>query len=144
MFSCFTSRCLKRTTETIIFSRLSYTKQAEREANQPTKKKSAEDSEADLDPTQYTENRIKQVIAQKQRRRASIPHKFHVSLQLKDFIAKYESVTKDGEQLDEEVSLAGRIMNKRASGNSLIFYDLCAEGLKVQVTAEAQAAEEFG
>ncbi len=62
-------------------------------------------------------------------------------MQLKDFIAKYESVTKDGEQLDEEVSLAGRIMNKRASGNSLIFYDLCAEGLKVQVTAEARAAE---
>ena len=62
-------------------------------------------------------------------------------MQLKDFIAKYESVTKDGEQLDEEVSLAGRIMNKRASGNSLIFYDLCAEGLKVQVTAEARNVE---
>ena len=73
--------------------------------------------------------------------RHQYPHKFHVPLQLKDFIEKYESATKDGEQLDEEVSMAGRIMNKRASGNSLIFYDLCAEGLKVQVTAEAQAAE---
>ena len=115
--------------------------QAEKEKNQPTKTKSAEDSEADLDPTQYTENRIKQVLAQKKAGGHPYPHKFHVSLQLKDFIAKYESATKDGEQLDEEVSLAGRIMNKRASGNSLIFYDLCAEGLKVQVTAEAQAAE---
>jgi lysyl-tRNA synthetase, class II len=81
------------------------------------------------------------VIAQKAAGQHPYPHKFHVSLQLKDFISKYEGITVDGEQIDEVVSLAGRIMNKRASGNSLIFYDLCAEGLKVQVTAEAQAAE---
>ena len=94
-----------------------------------------------MDPTKYRENRIRQVIAQKESGGHPYPHKFHVSLQLKDFIKKYENVTKNGEQLDEVVSIAGRIMNMRAAGPSLVFYDLCAEGLQVQVTAEEKTAD---
>ncbi|THU45396.1 hypothetical protein C4D60_Mb02t17500 [Musa balbisiana] len=48
-------------------------------------------------------------------------------------------VLSDGNHLkDVEVSLAGRIMNKRTSSSKLYFYDLNGGGLKVQVMADAR------
>lgn len=59
---------------------------------------------------------------------------------LRDFLKKYES-TKTGEQLkDIEVRVAGRIFTKRSSGSKLVFYDIRAEGVKVQVMCQSQEA----
>lgn len=67
------------------------------------------------------------------------PHKFHVSISLTDYIARYESRIQPGEHLDGEVvSVAGRIHNMRASGQKLRFYDLWAEGVKIQIMAQVQ------
>jgi lysyl-tRNA synthetase, class II len=70
------------------------------------------------------------------------PHKFHVSLSVPHYIDKYgpEGVIQPGEKLagSEPVSLAGRIHNIRASGQKLRFYDLHAEGKKVQIMATLQ------
>ena len=41
-----------------------------------------------------------------------------------------------------EVTVAGRIHNKRASGQKLRFYDLHGEGVKIQVMAQAQDSQE--
>ncbi len=38
---------------------------------------------------------------------------------------------------DESVSIAGRIMLKRASGKKLVFYTLKGEGVELQVMANA-------
>lgn len=50
---------------------------------------------------------------------------------------------KSGEHDKEKVVRVGaRIYNKRASGNKLFFYDIRAEGVKVQVMAQAQEVAE--
>ena len=68
------------------------------------------------------------------------PHKFQVTTDLREFLKKYESL-KTGEVLkDVEVRLGGRIYVKRSSGSKLLFYNVRAEGVKVQVMCQAQEA----
>eukprot|EP00899_Mesostigma_viride_P006679 jgi/Mesvir1/16011/Mv08308-RA.2 len=115
-------------------------KKAEQQAAQPTKAKATgiDEGEEEMDPTQYFENRLKAVQTVKDATGNAYPHKFHVSHSVPQFIAKYDSL-EAGQQLTEEtVSLAGRIMSKRASGAKLIFYDLHGDGAKVQVMADAR------
>jgi len=62
------------------------------------------------------------------------PHKFHVSISITDFIAKYSSALEDGQSLDDvEVRVAGRIHAIRESGAKLLFYDLRGEGTKIKL-----------
>ena len=68
------------------------------------------------------------------------PHKFKVTTDLREFLKEYDSLKKGELREDVEVRLGGRIYTKRASGNKLIFYDIRAEGVKVQVMCQAQAA----
>ncbi len=49
-----------------------------------------------------------------------------------------DGVVASGNKLDKEESLAGRIHNIRPSGQNLRFYDLHAEGKKVQIMANLQ------
>lgn len=61
------------------------------------------------------------------------PHKFEVKITVPEFIAKYETLCKDGEFLEEFTSLAGRVTNIRIQGKNLVFYDLKGEGKRLQV-----------
>ncbi|XP_043253768.1 lysine--tRNA ligase isoform X1 [Colletes gigas] len=71
------------------------------------------------------------------------PHKFHVSMSLENFIEKFNDKVKDEEILKDEVhSVAGRVFAIRESGAKLVFYDLRAEGLKIQVMANARLYED--
>ena len=119
-------------------------KEAEKAKNAPpAKEKSEEENEADLDPTQYTQNRINKVLAAKARGESPYPHKYHVDTRVKEFIGKYSSLA-DGESAEGEVcSVAGRIMSKRASGKKLFFYDLIADGVKIQITADEGSASGY-
>ncbi|KAI3834373.1 hypothetical protein MKW92_008034 [Papaver armeniacum] len=95
-------------------------------------------SEADIqDPTQYFENRNTWLASQKESGENPYPHKFTVSMTLAEYIKKYETLG-NGEQLEEVVSLGGRIMQKRTSSSKLLFYDLHDEGLKVQLIVDAR------
>ncbi|KAJ2788048.1 lysyl-tRNA synthetase [Coemansia interrupta] len=124
-------------------------KQREKEAKKATKAaaapadgakpkaKAAEDDEEELNPNQYFEIRTKAIEKMREEGPYPYPHKFHVSLSLPDFIKQYSHL-KAGESLPEvEVTLGGRIHNKRASGAKLRFYDLHAEEKKVQIMASA-------
>lgn len=98
-------------------------------APQPEGKKVEEEI---LDPTMYYENRLKQITNLEAAGKTVYPHKFSVSLQHSEFIAKYSSLA-EAQQLDAEpVSVAGRITNKRGQGK-LMFYDVTSEGMKLQV-----------
>ena len=69
------------------------------------------------------------------------PHKCHVTTSITEYIKQYgpEGKINPGQKLDGEVvQLAGRIHNVRASGQSLRFYDLHGEGVKVQIMANKQ------
>lgn len=66
------------------------------------------------------------------------PHKFHVSISLGNFIETYGHL-KEGDILEDvTVSLAGRIHAIRESGAKLRFYDCRAEGVKLQIMANAK------
>ncbi|KAG2440330.1 hypothetical protein HXX76_004435 [Chlamydomonas incerta] len=100
-----------------------------------------DDSTEITDPTAYFENRVKYINAKKAKGVNPYPHKFHVSMSLPDFVAKYNSL-EAGQQLnDVTVSVAGRIYSKRSSGSKLVFYDLKGDGSKIQIMADARNSD---
>lgn len=123
---------------------------AEKAAAKPTTKQNTEDSAdalalADtgdnLDPTAYIANRKAAVLALKNADKNPYPHKFQVTCTIPEFITKYSQGLDAGQVLEEPiVSLAGRLYSKRAAGNRLVFYDLRADGVKVQIIADASKA----
>ena len=117
---------------------------AAKAAAQPAKEKSEEEQEGELDATQYTANRINKILQRKAQGEHPYPHKFHVDTQLPKFIEQFASTVADGEvKTDVVVSVAGRLMSKRASGTKLFFYDLRGDGVKIQVMADAKNATEY-
>ena len=100
-----------------------------------------DDSNEEVDPSLYFENRVKAIQAKKAKGINPYPHKFHVSIAVPEFVKKYTSLEAGQQLTDVTVSLAGRIYSKRASGSKLLFYDLKAEGDKVQVMADARNSE---
>ncbi|KAM7481052.1 hypothetical protein LguiB_005635 [Lonicera macranthoides] len=121
-------------------------KEEEKEKEGPTKPTSqvqkplAADDE-DMNATQYFENRLKALAAQKEAGKNPYPHKFHVSISVLEYVEKYGGLN-SGEHLEDvEVSLAGRITNKRSSSSKLFFYDLHGGGAKVQVMADARRSD---
>ncbi|KAJ1967903.1 lysyl-tRNA synthetase [Dimargaris xerosporica] len=113
---------------------------ASAQANKSGKKESTEAAEDDLNPNQYFEIRSRAIDRMRESDTKPYPHKFHVSLSLPEFIARFQGLA-DGERLSEAVTVSGRIHNKRASGAKLRFYDLHGEGVKIQIMAQAQDAE---
>lgn len=96
-------------------------------------------NEDDLDPSQYFENRRRMLaeIAVD-----AYPHKFHASDSVPGLVDKWASVLEPGEQrVDQAVRVAGRLMSKRAAGQKLVFYDLQADGSRVQIMAQKQNYE---
>ncbi|XP_057474764.1 lysine--tRNA ligase-like [Actinidia eriantha] len=98
-------------------------------------------AEEDVDPTLYFENRLKALALQKSAGINPYPHKFHVSMTILEYLEKYECLSNGDHLEDVQVSLAGRIMNKRSSSSKLFFYDLHGGGAKVQVMADARTSE---
>ncbi|KAG0223514.1 hypothetical protein B0O80DRAFT_483312 [Mortierella sp. GBAus27b] len=126
-------------------------KKAEKAANAPAPTVSAKDGaeakaisaaeeEENLNPNQYFEIRSKRVgVLRSKKETYPYPHKFHVSTSLPDFINKYNGL-KAGDMMDEEITVAGRLHNMRTMGK-LRFYDLHGDGVKIQITSQAQDAE---
>lgn len=110
--------------------------QAAKQAADGGGKKKADNAE-ELDPTKYRENRIAQLKTLKD----PYPHKWDVNISIPALIEKFKDLS-SGEHLEgETVIIAGRVRNKRASGAKLIFYDLWADGSRVQVMCQADHYE---
>ncbi|OZC04915.1 putative lysine--tRNA ligase [Onchocerca flexuosa] len=90
------------------------------------------------DPQEYFKLRKDMIEERRSKGINPFPHKFHVSISLTDFIAKYDNLGKDVVLQDTIQSVAGRIFSKRESGGKLIFYDLHGEGTHLQVLANAR------
>lgn len=124
-------------------------KQREKEASKAATTAAADPSQTQnadmesLDPRQYYEMQCRQLVQQQQAGENPFPHKFEVTMTVPEFVDRYQGhpgLQEGGSQVDgEEVSVAGRVYTKRASGAKLIFYDLHGMGSKVQVMAQAQA-----
>lgn len=91
---------------------------------------------------QYFEIRSRHILKLKETQSPNpYPHKFHVTTSITDYIENYgtEGKITSGQKLEGVTeALAGRIHNVRASGQSLRFYDLHGEGVKVQIMANKQ------
>ena len=99
-------------------------------------------AEAELDPSQYHAARLAHVAAKKASGANPYPHKWAVTMSVPEFVAEFGTSIEPGQQLEgREVSLAGRVYAKRASGSKLLFYDLRGEGAKVQVMADLRSSE---
>ncbi|KAJ3678218.1 hypothetical protein LUZ60_002021 [Juncus effusus] len=94
----------------------------------------------ETDPTKYYENRLAMLDSLKASGENPYPHIFEVSMQIAEYIQKFRNLA-DGDRLTDSTSIAGRIMNKRASSSKLFFYDLYGGGFKVQVMASAGDSE---
>ena len=66
------------------------------------------------------------------------PHKFNSSTDLRQFLKEYAPLAKGETRADVEVRVGGRIYTKRTSSSKLLFYDIRAEGVKIQVMCQAQ------
>ncbi|KAK9646948.1 lysyl-tRNA synthetase [Aspergillus fumigatus] len=119
-------------------------KKKEKEANappKPEKKVSAEEEEANLTPNQYFEIRSKRINKLRETKQPDpYPHKFQVTDDLREYLKTYDGLAKGEQKPDVTVRIAGRIYTKRSSGSKLFFYDIRAEGVKVQVVCQAQNA----
>ncbi|KZF21166.1 lysyl-tRNA synthetase [Xylona heveae TC161] len=105
----------------------------------PKKEVNPEDDESNLTPNQYFEIRSKRINKLRTTKAPNpYPHKFHVKTDLREFLKEYQSLKTGEQRKDIEVSIAGRIYTKRASGSKLVFYDIRAEGVKCQVMCQAQ------
>lgn len=107
-------------------------------------KKTAEEEE--LDPRKYLENRRNYVESVKQAGGNPYPHKFHVSHTLPKFADEFSALGDDERKEGVEVSIAGRVHGKRLSGKNLAFFDVRADGAKLQALADARtygSPEEF-
>ncbi|CAD7960266.1 unnamed protein product [Amoebophrya sp. A25] len=104
-------------------------KAAEAESAGPSQKKAAEEEE--MDPTKYRENRIRAMEAMQD----PYPHKWPVTASIESLIVKHGNLESSTELKDVEVTIAGRVMSKRSSGKNLHFYELHADGVKIQVMA---------
>ncbi|KAJ2864173.1 lysyl-tRNA synthetase [Coemansia erecta] len=103
--------------------------------------KTEDDAEEELNPNQYFEIRSKAIDKMREEGPYPYPHKFHVTMSVPAFIEAFGALQPGESKPDVEVTLSGRIHNKRASGAKLRFYDLHAEGKKVQIMAQAQESE---
>lgn len=110
-----------------------------KEGKKPKKPK-AEDEE-DINPADYYKVRQAAVAQYEKDGNNSYPHKFEVTCSIPHVRAVYSDIP-DGERNEEStVSIAGRVVNKRSSGQSLMFYDVQADGEKVQVMADKKTNE---
>lgn len=92
-------------------------------------------------PQQYYEIRCAKVQKLRQNKNPDpYPHKFQVTTDLRDFLKKYESLKPGEHKTSVECRIGGRIYTKRAAGSKLVFYDVRAEGVKVQIMCQAQEA----
>eukprot|EP00962_Isochrysis_galbana_P030723 scaffold9976_cov121-Isochrysis_galbana.AAC.1 len=121
------------------------------DAAEPSKPKAAaaaaagdEEEEEEEDAGKYFESRLAYVNGIKAAGGNAYPHKFHTSMQIPTYVAKYAEAVAPGAFAEETgVALAGRVLSKRSGGRGLVFLDLVGEGAKVQVFADASKFPEW-
>ncbi|GAM88410.1 hypothetical protein ANO11243_064430 [Dothideomycetidae sp. 11243] len=108
----------------------------------PAKKKptaSAEEEEAHLNPNQYFEIRSRAIQKLRQSHNPNpYPHKFHVNYDARNFVKDFGHLKTGETKPDQPINIGARIYNKRTSGANLCFYDVRAEGTRLQIFCQAQ------
>ncbi|CAG0887554.1 unnamed protein product [Cyprideis torosa] len=96
------------------------------------------DKEDEVPPHEYYKFRSAAVQEMRANGEDPYPHKYDVTISLTDFIDKYDNIDTGTILEDQLWRVAGRLHAIRESSTKLIFYDLRAEGKKVQIMANAK------
>eukprot|EP01126_Amoeba_proteus_P028176 TRINITY_DN2781_c0_g1_i2.p1 TRINITY_DN2781_c0_g1~~TRINITY_DN2781_c0_g1_i2.p1 ORF type:complete len:583 (-),score=94.95 TRINITY_DN2781_c0_g1_i2:134-1882(-) len=91
---------------------------------------------------QYRELRLGHVNTLRTSGIDPFPHKFQVSISLKEFRLKYDDLLKPAQQLEEHVSVVGRIQTRRESSQKLVFFFITQDGSRLQVLANLSFYED--
>lgn len=94
-------------------------------------------ADIELSPAQFFELRKKQIDELISEGYNPWPHKFTVTHTIPAFRTKFDACVDDQVVEDEMVSVAGRVVSVRASGNKLFFYTIQGDGVTLQVMADA-------
>ena len=92
-----------------------------------------------VNPNEYYQFRVKTIKKLKENKEFfPYPHKFQITHLIPKLVEQYDTLCKEkGVFLDDVVSVAGRVHSIREAGKKLVFYDLKAEGAKVQILINA-------
>ena len=115
-------------------------KAKEKAEKEQAKPKAENQKEEEItDPQEYYKNRCAMVEKLKQSSDFfPYPHKFQITHLIPKLKDEYETkCAENGVFLDDEIAVAGRVHSIRASGKNLVFYDLKAEGAKIQIMANS-------
>lgn len=97
-----------------------------------------DEDDDDLDPAKFYEARVRAVAAARAAGQNPYPHKYDATTSVADYVKRHADSLQPGQQEPEQsASLAGRVYAKRVQGK-LVFFDLKADGVKVQVMADAR------
>jgi hypothetical protein len=114
---------------------------AAKAAAEPPKAKAASSAaDEEADPTKYYDTRVASIRSWEAAGINAYPHKFTVTMQLPDYVAKYRDIATNSVLDAETVSVAGRIFAVRTASSKLQFYDLHGEGAKIQIMANLALA----
>jgi lysyl-tRNA synthetase class 2 len=91
-----------------------------------------DESDEEVDPSKYRENRIKKLEAMKD----PYPHKWPVNRSIPSLVEEYKDIESGTHVEGVEVCIAGRVLAKRGAGK-LIFYEMHADGAKIQIMCPA-------
>lgn len=95
---------------------------------------SGAEEQVTIDPRAYRENRIRELKDMTE----PYPHEWHIDVSVEGLIQRYGSLP-DGEREEgTEFRIAGRVKSKRVSGTKLRFYDLAADGFRIQIMCNAE------
>lgn len=107
---------------------------------------SQKEPNVDLKPHEYHKKRLSSISEWKKDGFNLYPHKFDTTHTLQEFIAKYHNIEKGRKFPHDTVRVAGRILTFRSASKKLFFYDVHADGVKIQIMADARlysSSEEF-
>lgn len=111
-------------------------KRAAAAAEKKTAKGDDAEDEENLDANQYFEHRSRALKKLEAKGVNPYPHKFDVSMSLPQFIENFATLANGDRKEDVVVSVAGRVFRRQLKGKNLVFYDIKADGVKVQVMAD--------
>lgn len=84
----------------------------------------------------YTATRIKHINDLQTQGLNVYPHKFQVTKTFSEYRSKYDHLETGSRHHEFTESLAGRVQEKRESGNKLVFYTVISDGLTIQFLSD--------
>lgn len=114
-------------------------KMAAKAATQPEGEKKVDEST--LDPTQYFENRTNMMVEYEKSGHQAYPHKFNATISIPQFRSQFDFFKAGESSQETEVSIAGRLHLVRIAGKKLVFYQIQADGVALQIMADERTCQ---